>query len=139
MSIGLARLASRGRMGARVALVFSLGDGSSSPTASQASAAKIPSPPPFVSTATRGPRGSGCLESSTATSASSSSESAWVTPACRNTASTAVIDPASAAVCDPAARWPAPVRPPFIARIGFFRAMRWASRPNLRGLPNDSR
>ena len=139
MSIGFARLASRGRSGGSAARVSSLGGGSSRPTASQASAQRMPSPPPFVSTATRGPRGSGWRERSTATSARSSSESAWITPAWRKTASTAVIEPASAAVCDPAARCPAPVRPPFIARIGFLRATRRASRPNLRGFPNDSR
>ena len=42
--------------------------GSSSPAASQASAQRIPSPPAFVSSATRRPRGSGCVESRAATS-----------------------------------------------------------------------
>ena len=45
-----------------------------SPAASQASAQRIPSPPAFVSTATRRPFSSGWLASSAATSISSSSE-----------------------------------------------------------------
>ncbi len=139
MSIGFARLASRGSRAASCSRVSSASCGSSSPAPAQASAQRIPSPPAFVSTATRRPRGNGWRESSTATSASSSSESARITPACWNSASTAVVEPASAAVCEPAARWPAVVRPPFIARIGFFRATRRATRANLRGLPNDSR
>ena len=76
MSIGFARLASRGTSAASAARVSSLGGGSSSPAASQASAQRIPSPPPFVSTATRGPSGSGWRESRTATSESSWSVSA---------------------------------------------------------------
>ena len=62
-----------------------------------------------------------------------------MTPAWRKSASTAAVEPASAAVCEPAARWPAEVRPPFIARIGFLRATRRATRANFRGFPNDSR
>ena len=104
MSIGFARLASRGTRAASAARVSSLGGGSSSPAASQASAQRIPSPPPFVSTATRGPSGRGWRESRTATSESSWSVSASITPAWRNTASTAVVEPARAAVCEPAAR-----------------------------------
>jgi hypothetical protein len=62
-----------------------------------------------------------------------------MTPAWRNSASTAASEPASAAVCELAARAPAPVVPLFTARIGFVRATRRASVPNRRGLPNDSR
>ena len=47
--------------------------------------------PAFVSSATRRPRGSGCVESSTATSSSSSSVSARITPAWWKSASTAVV------------------------------------------------
>ena len=47
--------------------------------------------------------------------------------------------PASAAVCEPAARAPAVDVPLFMARIGFLRATRLAIRPKRRGLPNDSR
>ena len=61
------------------------------------------------------------------------------TPAWWKSASTAASEPASAAVCELAARAPARVVPAFIARIGFRRATRRAIRPNLRGLPNDSR
>ena len=59
MSIGFAVLASAGRSAASAARVSSLGGGSSRPSASQASAARIPSPPAFVTTATRRPRGTG--------------------------------------------------------------------------------
>ena len=56
-----------------------------------------------------------------------------------NSASTASSEPASAAVCEPAARIPARLRPLFMARIGLRRATRRAMRPKRRGLPNDSR
>ena len=45
----------------------------------------------------------------------------------------------SAPVCELAARAPAEVRPALTARTGFARATRRATRPNLRGLPKDSR
>ena len=64
--------------------------------------------------------------------------SARITPACRKTASTAVSEPARAAVCEPAALRPARERPLFIASTCFSRARRRAMRANLRGLPNDS-
>ena len=56
-----------------------------------------------------------------ATSTSSSSEAARITPAWRKSASTAVSDPASAAVCELAARCPVAVVPLLSARIGFVR------------------
>ena len=83
MSIGFAALPSAGRTAASAARVSSLGVGSSRPSASQASAARIPSPPAFVTTATRRPRGTGCAERSDATSISSSSVRARITPASR--------------------------------------------------------
>ena len=45
----------------------------------------------------------------------------------------------SAPVCELAARAPALVLPALTARTGLARATRRATRPNLRGLPNDSR
>ena len=139
MSTGLAVLASGGSTAARLALVSAASSGSSSPAASQASAQRIPSPPAFVSTATPVPRGSGWDERSAATSTSSSSVALRMTPACRNSAATAASEPASAAVCELAAREPARVTPLFIARIGFVRATRRAIRPKRRGFPKDSR
>ncbi len=62
-----------------------------------------------------------------------------MTPAWRNSASTATSGLASAAVCDDAARVPARERPLFTATIGLWREIRRASRANLRGFPNDSR
>ena len=61
-----------------------------------------------------------------------------MTPAWWKSASTAASEPASAAVCELAARWPVAVVPLLSARIGLVRATRRASRPKRRGLPNDS-
>ena len=110
---GCARLASPGSSWPRARRASRRSSsGSSSPAASQASAQRIPRPPAFVITPTRRPRGSGWLESSAAASTSSSSVRARRTPAWRKSASTAVSEPASAAVCELAARAPAPVVPP---------------------------
>jgi hypothetical protein len=61
-----------------------------------------------------------------------------MTPAWRKSASAAASEPASAAVCELAARWPLFERPLLSARIGFRRATLRAMRANRRGLPNDS-
>ena len=61
-----------------------------------------------------------------------------MTPAWWKSASTAASEPARAAVCELAARWPVAVVPLLSARIGLVRATRRASRPKRRGLPNDS-
>ena len=58
---------------------------------------------------------------------------------CRKSASTAASEPASAAVCELAARAPAPEVPALSATIGLLRATRPATRANFCGLPNDSR
>ena len=63
---------------------------------------------------------------------------ARITPAWWKSASTAASEPASAAVCELAARCPVAVVPLLSARIGFVRATRRARRPKRRGLPNDS-
>ena len=62
MSTGFATLASAGRTARSAASVSGESAGSSKPAASQASAQRIPSPPAFVSTATRRPGGTGCVE-----------------------------------------------------------------------------
>ena len=88
--------------------------------------------------ATRRPRGNGWWASSWATSNISSRVSTWITPACRNIASTA---------CCGAAIWrtiwpigtPWVVRPERTAMIGLRSDTRRAIRENLRGLPIDSR
>ncbi len=100
----------------------------------------IPGPPALVTIATRSPLGTGCLVSSAATLKSSWSVSVRITPAWSNNASTVTSEAdSSAPVCDEVARAPAADRPLLTARIGFLRAIRGASRENLRGLPNDSR
>ena len=139
MSTGFATLASAGRTPRRAAAVSGESAGNSSPAASQASAQRIPRPPAFVRTATRRPRGSGCVEKRAAASISSPSVRARITPAWWKSAFTAASEPARAAVCELAARAPVAVVPLFIARIGFVRATRRAIRANRRGFPNDSR
>jgi len=99
----------------------------------------MPGPPALVTMATRGPAGRGWFASSAAMSNMSSSVSARITPAWRNSASTATSLAARAAVWEPAARVPAAVRPAFTARIGFLRPTRRARRAKRRGLPKDSR
>ena len=107
MSTGFATLASAGSTERSAATVVSESGVSSSPEASHASAQRMPSPPAFVRTATPARRGRGCVEKSVATSISSSSDPARITPAWRKSASTAASEPASAAVCELAARRPA--------------------------------
>ncbi len=99
----------------------------------------MPGPPALVTIPTRRPRGSGWLPRASARSNISSSVSAWTTPVWRNSASVAAGPAASAAVCDPAARPPAAVRPLLSTTTGFRRPTRRAIRANRRGLPNDSR
>ena len=138
MSTGFVTLASAGSIARSLRRDAAVSAGNVSPDASHASAHRIPSPPAFVSTATRGPAGSGCRDSSPARSISSSSVRTLITPAWWNRASTAVSEPARAAVCDPAALAPAVVAPALRAITGLWRETRRARRANLRGLPNDS-
>ena len=60
-----------------------------------------------------------------------------MTPACRNSASTAGSLPTAPLPSQDGAV--ARDRPLFTATTGLRRATRLANRPNLRGLPNDSR
>ncbi len=131
-------LASGERSSESADLASSPRSGSVRPAASQASAQRMPSPPAFVSTATRRPFGSGWADSSAATSTSSSSDPARITPAWWKSASTAASEPARAAVCELAARCPVAVVPLFSASTGLLRATRRARRPKRRGFPNDS-
>ena len=110
----------------------------SRPAASQASAQRIPSPPALVSTATRRPFSSGWFESSVATSTSSSSEDARITPAWWKSASTADLGAGQRSGVRARRLLPGRRRPLLSARIGLVRATRRASRPKRRGLPNDS-
>ena len=140
MSTGLVVDASAGSASARRARVAAESGSIRRPSASHASAQRIPGPPALVSTATRLPRGSGWRASTPAASNISPTVSARSTPACANSASTVTSEAASSApVCDDAARWPAAVRPLLTATIGLSFVMRRAIRPNRRGLPNDSR
>ena len=139
MSTGLATVASSGRSAARCWRVCSLSGASSKPSSAQASAHRIASPPAFDRIATRLPWGSGWVATSWRTSHSSCRVCARITPACSNSASTARSEPASAAVCDIAARSPIVVDPLFSARTGFCLATRLAMRAKRRGFPTDSR
>ena len=125
MSTGFARLASAERRLASCPRVSSANSGSSRPTTSQTSAHRIPSPPALVRMPTRRPLVSGWLESKAPTSISSSSDVARITPAWWKSASTAASEPASAAVCELAARCPARVVPLFRARIGLSAPPAW--------------
>ena len=100
MSTGLDTLASGGSKERRRAAVSSVSWGTMSPLVSQASAARIPGPPPLVRMATRRPRNCRCELNMVATSSISSMESARMTPAWRSRASTATSPAESAAVCD---------------------------------------
>ena len=83
-----------------------------------------------------GPRGSGWRESRTAASASSSSESASDHARLRGRARRPPSSSRRARRCaSPRRAAPALVRPPFIARIGFLRATRRASAPELARVP----
>ena len=139
MSIGLLTLAVGGRNAWSRARTSGPSSTTWSPAASQASTARIPGPPAFVTMPTRVPCGSGWASRHAAMSNISSIVSARMTPDCRNSASTATSLAASAAVWLPAARDPACDRPALSATIGLSRPMRRASRPKRRGFPNDSR
>src|SRR5680860_757318 len=132
-------IASIGKNSASASTVSWASWGTSRPFDSQASAARIPGPPPLVRMATRGPAGTGWFDSTAATPNIASRVSTRMTPACRNSASTATSPAARAPVWLDAARSPACVRPDFTATIGLVRPMRRAMRPNLRGLPKLSR
>ena len=68
-----------------------------------ASAVSTPQPPAVVSTATFGPRGSGCVANVAAASKASSTVEARFTPACRHMPEKIRSSVASAPVCDAAA------------------------------------
>ena len=139
MSTGFATLAAAGRKARRASAVPAARGGSSSPCASQASAARMPGPPALVTIATRPPRGTGWCARSAATSKSSSSVPVRMTPAWRKRASTTVSLSASAPVWEDAARAPARERPALTATIGLRRATRRAMREKSPGLPKLSR
>jgi hypothetical protein len=139
MSIGFASPACAGRTPRSVASVSGASVGSSRPCASHASANRMPGPPAFVTTPTRRPAGTGCVDRRAVTSKSSSRVLVRITPACANSASTATSRLASAAEWLEAARVPAADRPDFTATIGFRRATSGAIRANFRGLPKLSR
>ena len=84
----------------------------------QASTARMPGPPAFVTIATRRPAGSGCGVRHDAMSNISSIVSARITPVDSKSASTTTSAAASAAVWLLAARTPARVRPALTATIG---------------------
>ncbi len=99
----------------------------------------IAGPPALVTIPTRCPPGSGWVESSEATSSSSDSVSARITPHCSKRASTVRSDAASSApVCELAARAPTAERPLLTTTTGLLFPTRLATRANRPGLLNDS-
>ncbi len=109
---------------------------SRSPCARAVSAASIPIALEFPTIAIRAPRGNGWWANTSAVSNSCASVSTRTTPAWSNSACT--LD--SSISVDVAASWGRTAcLPDFTATTGLLRAIRRASRANLRGLPNDSR
>jgi len=94
--------------------------GTVKPLCAQASAARIPGPPPLVRIATLLPLGTGWLASKIAESKSSPIESTMTIPASRKRASETTSDVAMAPVWERLALEPSGVLPPLIARMGFF-------------------
>ena len=86
-------------------------------------------------TATRGPFGSGRYWNATAQSTTSATLVTLTMPVCLNMAFHTLADPASAPVCEAAARAPCSLRPPFHRMTGFRRATSRATskkrRPSL--------
>ena len=139
MSTGFATLASAGRSALQRRLVSSPSAGSSRPAASQASAQRIPRPPAFVRTRDAvAPRQrlrreerrdvEQLLERRGADHARLAEERVDGRVRARERRRVRARRPRPGAVV-----------PLLSARIGFVRATRRATRPNLRGLPNDSR
>ncbi len=95
-------------------------------------------PPELVTTATRGPRGMGWPDRARAASSACSPVRTRATPAWRSAASRTASSVASAAVCDTAARCPAPVRPCTTAMTGLTGVVRQASAKNPRASVIDS-
>ncbi len=139
MSTGLAIAAAKGRLAASFSRVAGANSAMRSPRFTQASVAMIAGPPALVTIATRSPAGSGQRSRARAVSNSSSIVSARSTPHWSRKAVTVTSAPASAPVCEEAARAPSSVRPDLTIRIGFFRPIRLAISVKRRGLPNDSR
>ena len=138
MSSGFRIDASAGNSGRSDSTVAGLNSRSSRPHASMASAARMPGPPAFVSTAVRRDRGSDCTSNAIAISNSSSIDDARSTPVCAKSASTAVSLAASAPVWDDAARAPLRERPDLTTMIGFVFVTRPAISRKRAGLPKLS-
>ena len=126
-------------MTAAAPAVGAASSGTSRPLASQASAARIPGPPPLVTIATRRPLYRRVELNTVAMSSISSIDPARTTPAWRSKASTPTSPPDKAAVCDAAPRRPATVRPALTATIGTRRPTRRATGTNDAGSGIDSR
>ena len=88
------------------------------PIRSAVSAAIMPGPPAFVITSRPFPAGILPSENASAVSKRSCTPCARITPVCLNAASKATSEPASAPVCDEAARAPASVPPDFKRMMG---------------------
>ena len=91
---------------------------SSTPSRAIASAVTTPQPPTVVSTTTRLPRGSGCVENEAATSNARSMSSTRIAPVARHTPSNTLSSLAKAPVWLEAALLPAVVAPPLTTTSG---------------------
>ncbi len=135
MSTGLHTLATGGKNALSACWVSSCKLARCRPCASRASAAVTPGPPELVNTATDRPWGRGHHARARAQSNISSVVSARITPARSKAALKALSWPASAPVCDAAARRPLAKRPTLSAMTGFClvtrRACSTKRRPSL--------
>ena len=102
-STGFAWLQCDGRNESKWLIVSGASSGKVAPANTAASVAKTAGPPAFVTMASRGPRGRGCISRASERSNSSAIESTRNTPHRRNTASSTSSCPVSAPVCDAAA------------------------------------
>ena len=114
--------------------------GTTRPAAFAASAASTPSPPALPIIASRRPAGSDRWSRIRAgVDQLGHARRRPTTPDWANSASTATVGAAAAAVCDAPARRPPSDRPPTTASSGLRSLIRRATRANFRALPNDSR
>ncbi len=133
--MGLALLQAAGRNASRAATVAAAGAASSPWFSIRASVASTPGPPALVTIASRGPRGRGCLASTSAMSKICEIEPTRSTPTRRNAASSTSSLPAIEPVCDAAAFAAASVRPALITMIGLDSATSRAADRNDRASP----
>lgn len=138
MSTGLACGQLAGRQAFKASSVCGAKVARFPPASCSASAASTPAPPPLVRMASRSPRKGRAWARVSAASNSASSVSTRSMPARRKAASSTTSEPASAPVCEAAARAPEEARPALTTMTGLLRAAWRAADMNLRAALMDS-